>query len=50
VRVTVKGKRIIRIRTTGYRSRREASGSVPLLEKRLELEGAWVARYQQGEG
>jgi multidrug efflux pump subunit AcrA (membrane-fusion protein) len=50
VRVTVKGKRIIRIRTTGNRSRREASGSVPLLEKRLELEGAWVARYQQGEG
>lgn len=49
VRVTVRGRPMIRIRATGYRSRREASDSIPLLEKRLGLEGAWVAKYQPGE-
>jgi cell division septation protein DedD len=47
--VTVKGKPMIRIRTTGYQSRREASDWVTLLEERLGLEGAWIAKYQPSE-
>lgn len=49
VKVMIKGKPMIRIRTTGYRSRREASDWVTLLEERLGLQGAWVAKYEPGE-
>jgi hypothetical protein len=49
VHVTVKGKPMVRIRTTGYKSFREAHDWVALLEERLELEGAWVAKYQPDE-
>jgi len=49
VHVTVKGKPMVRIRATGYKSFREANDWVALLEERLELEGAWVARYQPDE-
>jgi hypothetical protein len=49
VRITVKGKPMIRIRTTGYTSAREARDWVALLEERLGLQGAWVAKYQPGE-
>lgn len=49
VHVTVKGKPMIRIRTTGYRTSREARDWVTLLEERLGLEGAWIAKYQPGE-
>ena len=49
VHVTVKGKPMVRLRTTGYRSFREAHDWVALLEERLELEGAWVAKYQPDE-
>jgi hypothetical protein len=49
VRITVKGKPMIRIRTSGYKSFREANDWAALLEERLELDGAWVAKYQPGE-
>lgn len=49
VKITVKGKSMIRIRATGYQSRREAIDWIPLLEERLELKGAWVAKYEPGE-
>jgi len=49
VHVTVKGRPMIRIRTTGYKSYREAIDWVALLEERLDLEGAWVAKYQSDE-
>jgi len=49
VHITVKGKPMIRIRTSGYKSFREASDWAALLEERLELDGAWVAKYQPGE-
>ncbi|MGB5474688.1 MAG: SPOR domain-containing protein, partial [Gammaproteobacteria bacterium] len=49
VHVTVKGKPMIRIRTTGYRNSREARDWVALLEERLDLEGAWIAKYQPDE-
>lgn len=47
-RVMINGKPMIRIRTTGYQSRREASDWVALLEERLALDGAWVAKYEPG--
>jgi hypothetical protein len=49
VHVTVKGRPMIRIRTSGYKSYSEASDWVTLLEERLGLEGAWVAKYQPDE-
>jgi len=49
VHVTVKGKPMIRIRTTGYKNSREALDWVALLEERLDLEGAWIAKYQPDE-
>ena len=49
VHVTVKGKPMIRIRTTGYKNSREARDWVALLEERLDLEGAWIAKYQPDE-
>ncbi|MGB5541501.1 MAG: SPOR domain-containing protein [Gammaproteobacteria bacterium] len=49
VHVTVKGKPMIRIRTTGYRNSREARDWVALLEERLGLQGAWIAKYQPDE-
>jgi hypothetical protein len=48
VKITVRGKPMIRIRATGYQSRHEASDWIPLLEERLELKGAWVAKYEPG--
>ncbi|MEZ5543190.1 MAG: SPOR domain-containing protein [Pseudomonadota bacterium] len=48
-RIMVKGKSIIRLRTTGYKSKREAIEWVPLLEERLGLDGAWVAKYEPGK-
>jgi hypothetical protein len=47
-KVMIKGKPMVRIRTTGYQSRREASDWVVLLEERLGLKGAWVAKYEPG--
>jgi cell division septation protein DedD len=44
VKVTVNDKPMVRIRTTGYGSFREASDWAALLEERLELDGAWVSR------
>jgi cell division septation protein DedD len=44
VKVTVNDKPMIRIRTTGYGSLREANDWAALLEERLELNGAWVSK------
>lgn len=44
VKVTVNDRPMVRIRTTGYGSLREASDWAALLEERLELDGAWVSR------
>ena len=44
VKVTVNDKPMIRIRTTGHESYREARDWAALLEERLELNGAWVSK------
>lgn len=49
VHITVNGKPMVRIRTTGYTSFREASEWITLLEERLELEGVWAAKYAPDE-
>jgi cell division septation protein DedD len=44
VKVTVNDRPMIRIRTTGYGSLREANDWASLLEERLGLDGAWVSK------
>lgn len=44
VKVTVNDKPMIRIRTTGHESYREARDWAALLEERLELDGAWISK------
>jgi cell division septation protein DedD len=42
--VTVKGKLMYRIRTTGYETRKEAQTWVSLLQDRLGVDSAWVSK------
>ena len=42
--VTIKGKRMYRIRATGYETRQEAQTWQSLLQDRLGVEGAWVSK------
>jgi len=42
--VTIKGKPMFRIRTTGYETRQEAETWVSLLQDRLGIQGAWVSK------
>lgn len=44
VTITVHDKPMVRIRTTGYQSAREARDWVALLEERLGLDGVWVSK------
>jgi len=44
INITVNGKPMIRLRTTGHESYREALGWSELLEERLDLEGTWVSK------
>ncbi len=44
VTVTVNDAPMIRVRTTGHASYREARDWAALLEERLELEGVWVSK------
>ncbi len=44
VHVTVNGRDMVRLRTTGHDSYREALDWADLLEERLDLQGAWVSK------
>ena len=42
--VMIKGKRMYRIRATGYESRTEAKTRLSLLQDRLGVESAWISK------
>jgi DedD protein len=44
VTITINDKPMVRIRTSGYQSAKEARDWVPLLEERLGLNGVWISR------